>query len=58
MIVDRRRAIEAAVAIARPEDTIVIAGKGHEDYQIIGRDKLPFSDPVEARRALARRGNT
>ncbi len=58
VLVDRRRAIEAAVAIARPEDTIVIAGKGHEDYQIIGHDKLPFSDPVEARRALARRGNT
>ena len=58
VLVDRRRAIQVAVAIAHPEDTVVIAGKGHEDYQIIGRDKLPFSDPDEARLALARRANT
>lgn len=51
-VVDRRAAIAAALAIARPEDTVVIAGKGHEDYQIIGREKLPFSDRDEARRAL------
>jgi UDP-N-acetylmuramoyl-L-alanyl-D-glutamate--2,6-diaminopimelate ligase len=53
---DRRAAIELALAIARPEDTVVIAGKGHEDYQIIGRERLPFDDRAEARRALARRG--
>ncbi|MDJ0849366.1 MAG: UDP-N-acetylmuramoyl-L-alanyl-D-glutamate--2,6-diaminopimelate ligase [Myxococcota bacterium] len=53
-LVDRRRAIEVAIAIARPEDTVLIAGKGHEDYQIIGRERLPFSDPDEARRALRR----
>ncbi len=53
-LTDRRRAIEVAIAIARPEDTVVIAGKGHEDYQIIGRERLPFSDPDEARRALRR----
>ena len=53
-LADRRRAIEVAIAIARPEDTVVIAGKGHEDYQIIGRERLPFSDPDEARRALRR----
>ena len=57
VLVDRRQAIQVAVEIARPEDTIVIAGKGHEDYQIVGRDKLPFSDPDEARRALAQRQN-
>ena len=57
-LIDRREAIELAVASARPEDTIVIAGKGHEDYQIIGREKFPFDDRVEARRALAaRRGS-
>jgi UDP-N-acetylmuramoyl-L-alanyl-D-glutamate--2,6-diaminopimelate ligase len=55
VLVDRRRAIEVAVTIAHPDDTVVIAGKGHEDYQIVGRDRLPFSDPDEARRALRRR---
>jgi len=34
----------------------VLAGKGHEDYQIVGRERLPFSDRDEARRALVRRG--
>ena len=53
-IVDRRAAIERAIAIARPDDTVVIAGKGHEDYQIVGRERLPFDDRVEARRALDR----
>lgn len=51
-IADRRVAIEAAIRIARPEDTVVIAGKGHEDYQIVGRERLPFSDTEEALRAL------
>jgi UDP-N-acetylmuramoyl-L-alanyl-D-glutamate--2,6-diaminopimelate ligase len=58
VVVDRRRAIQLAIGIARHEDTVVIAGKGHEDYQILGHDRLPFSDPDEARRALARRGET
>ena len=53
-LVDRREAIALAVGIARPEDTVVIAGKGHEDYQIIGRERLPFDDRSEARRALRR----
>ena len=51
-IPDRRRAIEVAIRIAAPEDMVVIAGKGHEDYQIIGVDRLPFVDRDEARRAL------
>jgi len=55
VLADRREAIQLAVAIARPGDTVLIAGKGHEDYQIVGREKFPFSDPDEARRALRRR---
>ena len=51
-IVDRREAIELALSIARREDTVVIAGKGHEDYQLVGRETLPFDDRQEARRAL------
>jgi len=54
-LVDRRQAIEIAVEIANPGDMVVIAGKGHEDYQIIGRAKFPFDDCEEAARALARR---
>jgi UDP-N-acetylmuramoyl-L-alanyl-D-glutamate--2,6-diaminopimelate ligase len=54
-VADRRRAIELALGVAKPEDTVVIAGKGHEDYQIIGRQRLPFDDREEARRALRRR---
>ena len=57
-LVDRRAAIQLALRIARPTDTVVIAGKGHEDYQIIGRERLPFDDRVEARRALAARLRT
>jgi UDP-N-acetylmuramoyl-L-alanyl-D-glutamate--2,6-diaminopimelate ligase len=55
-LVDRRSAIELAIRIAREGDTVLIAGKGHEDYQIIGRERLPFSDCDEARRALENRG--
>jgi len=53
-LLDRREAIALAIRSARPGDTVVIAGKGHEDYQIIGREKLPFDDREEARRALRR----
>jgi UDP-N-acetylmuramoyl-L-alanyl-D-glutamate--2,6-diaminopimelate ligase len=53
-LADRREAIELAIRSARPDDTVVIAGKGHEDYQIIGREKLPFDDREEARRVLRR----
>ena len=50
--VDRRRAIELAAACAKPGDVILVAGKGHEDYQILGTTKIHFDDREEARRAL------
>ena len=46
-IIDRREAIKTAVFLAQPGDVILIAGKGHEDYQIIGTEKLHFSDQEE-----------
>ncbi len=52
-IIDRRDAIRSAVAEARPGDIVLIAGKGHEDYQIVGAERLDFDDRVEARSALA-----
>ncbi len=54
---DRHEAIRAAISIARAGDMVVIAGKGHEDYQIVGRQKLPFNDRDEAQRALDERGS-
>ena len=51
---DRRKAIEAAITIAGKADTVVIAGKGHETYQIIGDRVTPFDDRLVARRALGR----
>ncbi len=44
IIPDRRQAIESAVSMARTGDVVMIAGKGHEDYQIIGNRILPFDD--------------
>jgi UDP-N-acetylmuramyl tripeptide synthase len=52
---DRARAIESAILRANPGDVIVLAGKGHEDYQIIGDEKRHFDDREEARRALEMR---
>jgi len=53
---DRRAAIFAAVAEARPGDTILIAGKGHETYQLVGDRVLPFDDVSVARAALSSLG--
>jgi len=52
---DRARAIERAIAASAPADVILIAGKGHEDYQEIAGRRVPFSDEAVARAALARR---
>ncbi|MDZ4696576.1 MAG: UDP-N-acetylmuramoyl-L-alanyl-D-glutamate--2,6-diaminopimelate ligase [Deltaproteobacteria bacterium] len=52
---DRRAAIECAIGIARPGDVVLIAGKGHEDYQILGQQKFHFDDRESARRAFAAR---
>jgi UDP-N-acetylmuramoyl-L-alanyl-D-glutamate--2,6-diaminopimelate ligase len=52
---DRARAIEVAVLAAGSGDTVVICGKGHEEYQIVGDRTLPFDDRSEARRALSLR---
>jgi UDP-N-acetylmuramoyl-L-alanyl-D-glutamate--2,6-diaminopimelate ligase len=52
IIVDRREAIQHAIRMATKDDTVVIAGKGHEDYQIIGNKRLPFDDRAEARMVL------
>ena len=43
-IADRHEAIKTAVMLAEPRDIILLAGKGHEDYQIVGTEKLPFND--------------
>ena len=52
---DRRLAIDLAVRSASRGDAVLIAGKGHEDYQILGMVKHPFDDRTEARRALEAR---
>ncbi|HEY4394034.1 MAG TPA: cyanophycin synthetase, partial [Polyangia bacterium] len=49
---DRRRAIEAGIASLNPGDVLLIAGKGHEDYQIVGTTRLHFDDREEAAAAL------
>ena len=50
---DRRRAIERAIAEAAAGDVVLIAGKGHESYQIVGDRVLPFDDVAVAREALS-----
>jgi UDP-N-acetylmuramoyl-L-alanyl-D-glutamate--2,6-diaminopimelate ligase len=55
-IADRREAIERAVALARPGDVVVVAGKGHEQGQEFeGGRKVPFDDVTVAREALRAR---
>ncbi len=51
-IADRGQAIRTAVMMARPGDILLVAGKGHETYQIIGHEKLHFDDREEVRSAF------
>ena len=56
--VDRREGIALALESARSQDMVVLAGKGHEDYQIIGHEHFPFDDRDEAMRCLTQRGES
>ena len=58
LIVDRREAIFRAVNQAKPGDVVIIAGKGHETYQILPTGKIDFDDREVAREALAERRNS
>jgi len=55
VIEERREAIKFAVSLLRSGDVLLVAGKGHEDYQIIGRTKIHFDDREELARAIALR---
>jgi UDP-N-acetylmuramoyl-L-alanyl-D-glutamate--2,6-diaminopimelate ligase len=54
-IVDRREAIHQAIELAKPGDLVLVAGKGHETYQVVAGGVLPFDDVAVAREALSRR---
>ena len=54
-VVDRREAIGRAIGLARSGDVVLVAGKGHEKYQVIGSEVLPFDDVAVAQDALNRR---
>lgn len=53
VIEDRRHAIEKAIRTAKSHDIVLLAGKGHETYQIIGKKRIHFDDREEARKALS-----
>jgi UDP-N-acetylmuramoyl-L-alanyl-D-glutamate--2,6-diaminopimelate ligase len=52
---DRRKAIRLAIQMANPDDVVLLAGKGHEPYQIVGTQKFDFSDKQEALACLRSR---
>jgi UDP-N-acetylmuramoyl-L-alanyl-D-glutamate--2,6-diaminopimelate ligase len=56
VVEDRRIAIAQAVAGASPRDVVLLAGKGHEDYQEVAGVRHPFSDVAEATQSLMQRG--
>jgi UDP-N-acetylmuramoyl-L-alanyl-D-glutamate--2,6-diaminopimelate ligase len=55
VIVDRPAAVRRAIELAEPGDLVVLAGKGHENFQIIGSEKVPMDDRDLAREALRSR---
>ncbi len=55
MIADREQAIRRGLELAAPDDLVMIAGKGHEDYQILGTTKIRFDDREVARKLLLER---
>ena len=55
IISDRKNAIDKAIHAAKTGDVVVVAGKGHEDYQLIGSERLAFDDRVVAREAIRKR---
>ncbi len=57
VVKDRRKAIFKAASLARPGDILLVAGKGHEDYQIIGKTRFPFDDRKVLKEALNATGN-
>jgi UDP-N-acetylmuramoyl-L-alanyl-D-glutamate--2,6-diaminopimelate ligase len=58
VIHDRAQAIRAALGHAQAQDVVLVAGKGHEDYQIVGSDRRAFSDAAVVRQVLAERATT
>ena len=57
-IADRREAIYRAIALMGTGDVLLLAGKGHEDYQVLGTDKVPFDEPALVREAVSRRARS
>ena len=57
LVESRREAIRLAVRLSGPGDIVLLAGKGHEDYQIIGNERIHFDDREEASAAFSR-GNS
>lgn len=57
-VVDREDAVARAVEIALPGDVVVLAGKGHEDHQLVGTERIPYTDSGALAKALAARAAT
>lgn len=55
-LTDRREAIAFALAQARPEDLVLLAGKGHERYQVIGTERKPFDERLIVEEYIGRMG--